>query len=378
MAQLGALEALIQHHRRTAPFAPARIGRHDVLIETFTAAKSKTFVYRVRHGRVVVMLSGPGYREDLAVALLDAVDDLVDSDDLGSAVHLRPIAVDGVPLDRAALFGPGHTQFFAGKPDFSECGLQLVPVHSSEFADGDSIEGMVRGRLFGKALGIDEQDWSRDPVPAARILRLDNSPGGRFRPTRRAKTMKKPVATSARGVFERDLPELFHGPEEISVQGVHGQELRLRRRFDRLQGTLHLPGHEQPFDVDVPREAGWEVFGPLFRTGRFDPDVLAEAAARPAAPMLELRVDNRYRSDYEDWPTSLDAALLWIEKMEAVAGHSLLFRGRSGGCVQMMWQDDPSSGGRPALWVAAPRPEQRRSSPARIEWLSPSWANSAT
>ncbi|MEV6279241.1 hypothetical protein [Nocardia sp. NPDC051832] len=361
MAQLSTLADAIQRGRHNVPFTPARIGRHEVLIENLGFGAEKTFVYRIRNGRVTALLAGPSYREDLASALLDAVDDLVDADDLGSTVHLRPLDVPGVALDRAALFGPGYTGFFDRKPEFADCGLQVVPVHSSEVDDGADIDAFVRGRIFGKNLGIDEKDWSRAPVPAARVLRLDHNPGGLYRPTRKARNMSKPVAKPAQELFERDLPEMFHGPEEISVHGVHGQELRLRRGFDRLLGTLRLPGDDQPMAVDAPIESGWELFSTLFHTGEFDPATLAAAARRPATPMLDTRIRNRYRDDTEPWRTTLDSALLWIEKMEAHAGHSLHFTGRSGGCVQLIWHSD---GGEPELSMDTAQPG-RQPTPAR-------------
>ncbi|QLY28196.1 hypothetical protein [Nocardia huaxiensis] len=356
MAQSPALAELIQRDRPNVPFAPGRIGRHEVWIETFTLRETTTVVYHIRHGRVLAMLARSGYREDIAAALLEAVDELMDMPDLGAGVHLRPLGVAGVRLDRAALFGPGHTGFFATRPEFADCALQVVPVHSSELADGDDIEGRARGRVFGKVLGLDHRDWDRLPVPAARVQRVDDSPGGRYRANRRARNMTRPASTIAQDVFDRDLPEALHGPQEITVEGVFGQRFRLRRRFDRVIGTLRLPGDERVHPVDIPRDAGWALFGPLFHTGRFDPADLAEAALRPATPMLELRLRNRYRADDRSWPHTLDSALLWVHEMDAVPGHFVVFEGRSGGCLHMIWRTDPA-GGDPLLWLETPDPE---------------------
>src|SRR4051812_24740231 len=105
MTEAAPLEDLIQEGR-LSPSVPAKIGRHDVLVE---AGPIGTSVYQIRGERVLTVRGNRGYREEIVAALLDAVDDLADADDLGSVVRVCPIEVPGFALDRAALLGPGHT-----------------------------------------------------------------------------------------------------------------------------------------------------------------------------------------------------------------------------------------------------------------------------
>ncbi|WP_280434671.1 hypothetical protein [Nocardia carnea] len=85
---------------------------------------------------------------------------------------------------------------------------------------------------------------------------------------------------------------------------------------------------------------------------------LLQAAARPAAPMLEVRIRNRYRTDTEPWADSLADAMLRVAKQEAVAGHFLRFAGRSGGRVDLVWRENPASASGPALWMETTQPGQ--------------------
>jgi hypothetical protein len=124
------LAALVQDGR-PAPAVRSRIGRHQVLVEDTPFGTS---VYRIRGDRVLTMRANKGFRDDIAAALLDAVDDLVDGESRGARVHLRPIDVSEFPLDRAALLGPGQSDFFGGRPSLDRCGLQVIPVHRSEAA----------------------------------------------------------------------------------------------------------------------------------------------------------------------------------------------------------------------------------------------------
>lgn len=97
-----------------------------------------TSVYQIRSGRVVVIRALEGsYREDVAAALLDAVDDLAEANDLGTVVHLRPIDVAGFPLDRAVVLGPTANHCFPDTPALAVRSVQVLPVHSSEVIDGE-------------------------------------------------------------------------------------------------------------------------------------------------------------------------------------------------------------------------------------------------
>jgi hypothetical protein len=173
MSEGAPLEEVVQQGRPW-PSVPARIGRHDVLVE---AGPIGTSVYQIRGDRVLTLRANDGYREDVFVALLDAVDGLADAGDLGSIVRVRPIEVPGFALDRAVLLGPGFTDFFK-RTSLADRGLQVIPVHRSEVRDGEECDAFWPG-VLGKNLGIRHHNWTREPSPRADVRRLDDGPGAR-------------------------------------------------------------------------------------------------------------------------------------------------------------------------------------------------------
>jgi hypothetical protein len=325
---------------RPSPAAPGRIGRHDVLVEKNFAG---TFVYQIRGDRVLMLHGNNGYRDDIAAALLDAVDNLAEGD-LGSTVRLVPINVPGFALDRAALLGPGHAEFFRNKP-LAARGMQVIPVHRSEAADGEECEALWPG-LFGKNLAIRHYKWTREPSPRADIRRLDNVEGGPL-----PKSRKKPALMPAEMVLKHYLPTLLDGVR-LSVMDVRGYELRLHRDWDRLRGTLHIPGRSQTVEVDISRLAAPAVFGPLFGGADFEPAVLG--TQQPREHMLMMRVNDaeRRRTDDDDQPASLDECLQWLAALAPTDGNYLVFIGRSAGVVQLRWEGP----GEPRLWLETPEP----------------------
>jgi hypothetical protein len=352
------LEDLVQEGRAW-PSVPARIGHHDVLVE---AGAMGTSVHQIRGERVLTVRGGKGYREEIVAALLDAVDDLADAGDLGSIVRLRPIEVPGFALDRAVLLGPGHTDFFRNTP-LADRGMQVIPVHRSEAVDGEEYEAFWPG-VIGKNLAIRHQDWTREPSPRADVRRLDDGAGGLYRHNRNSRRSSKPALVKAWTVLKQDAPGLPDGVR-LSVMDVRGCDLRLHREWDRLRGTLRIPGTAEAVDVDIPRLSAWAVFGPLFGGAGFDPAALSAAAAEPPEDMLEIQVNDaeRRRHDSEGGPASLEECLTWLRALARTDGNFLVFSGKSGGVVQMMWQDGsrPQGPRGPRLWLETPEPGQRGS-----------------
>jgi hypothetical protein len=336
---------------RTSPAVPARVGRHDVLMESSPAG---AFVYQIRGDRVLVVHANKGYRDDVVGALLDAVDDLVDAGDLGSIVRLRPIEVPGFALDRAVLLGPGHTGFFKNT-SLADRGMQIIPVHRSEAVDGEEYEAFWPG-VIGKNLAIRHYDWTREPSPRADVRRLDDGAGGLYRRNRHSRRSSKPALVKARTVLKHHLPVL---PDDVrlSIMDTRGHDLRLHRDWDRLRGTLQIPGKAEALDVDISRLSAWAVFGPLFGGADFEPAALE--AQRPSEHMLMMQVNDgeRRRHDHDDHLASLDECLRWLDALAPTDGNYLVFAGRSEGAVQMRWQGP----GEPRLWLEAPEPAHHRS-----------------
>jgi hypothetical protein len=330
---------------RLSPAVPGRVGRHDVLIETNFVG---TFVYQIRGDRVLMLHGNKGYRDDVAAALLDAADGLADGD-LGSTVRLIPIDVPGFALDRAALFGPGHAGFFTNKP-LADRGMQVIPVHRSEAVEGEESKACWPG-VFGRNLAIRHHDWTREPSPRADVRSLGNWAGGPL-PGR----AKKPVLMRAELVLKHYLHDLPDGVR-LSVNDVRGHELRLHRDWDRLRGTLHIPGRPQLVAIDIPRQAAWAAFGPLFGGAGFEPAALE--TQQPPEHMLMMRVNDaeRRRADDDEHPASLDECLQWLAALAPTDGNYLVFTGRSGGVVQARWEGP----GEPRLWLETPEPSHGRS-----------------
>ncbi|TDB85728.1 hypothetical protein [Actinomadura sp. 7K534] len=357
------LVALAKERRFTQDWESRRIGRHDVLVEE---GKVGTFVYLFTDDRVLVAKANRGYREDVMEALLDAVADLVDGE-FGDTVHARPIDVPGFALDRAVLLGPGQTGFWESRdPELRARGLQVVPAYRGEVADGEPAERFRRA-VLGKGLSVREGHWDRDPVPRALVTR-DNGP-------KHGITVPKArdVVISAETVLDNYAESIPPGIE-ILLRDVRDRELRLRRDWDRFNGTL-VDGRSE-LEVSLPADRLWERLGPLFH-GEDTGAATLVAGPEESAPMLMVRVHNRYRSDGPMSPVTLDDALIWVRSLEPVDGYFLTFAGRSDDAVQMMWMGGPEmkppetfpeqrrewaaelrrEG--PRLWLEAPFPEKR-------------------
>jgi hypothetical protein len=168
----------------------------------------------------------------------------------------------------------------------------------------------------------------------------------------------------ARAVLKDELPRLPDGVR-LSVMDVRGYDLRLHREWDRLRGTLQTTG--EAIEVDIPRLSAWSVFGPLFGGAGMDPTALPAAAAQPSEDMLEIWVNDaeRRRHDDQSTPASMEECLTWLRALGRTDGNFLVLCGRSGGVVQMMWQDGPGSKrprhDEPRLWLETPEPGLGRS-----------------
>ncbi|OLT26923.1 hypothetical protein BJF79_11830 [Actinomadura sp. CNU-125] len=325
---------------RAFPCVPARIGRHDVLLEE---GGRGTTVYRVRGDRVLAIRANRAYREDVAAALLDAVDGLADRDDLGAIVRLRPIDVPGFALDRAALFGAGHAPFFRGRP-LEDRGMEVVPVHRTEAADGTDAHRFLWGTLTKSRCY-----WDREPEARADVRRLDDGAADLF--FRVNPKRPRPTVFSAPDILARIAwakawarPVMPDGVR-LSIEDVRRHELRVHRVYDRLRGTLHVPGEERIVEFDLPLRSVEEAFGPLFAGADFDPDAFAAVAARPAEEMLEMVPSNPYtddgRGNHGIYTLSECLARL---RHEYEDGDHLTYIGRSRGSIRIAWRADGGSG----------------------------------
>jgi hypothetical protein len=232
--------------------------------------------------------------------------------------------------------------------------MQVIPVHRSEVVDGEEYEAFWPG-VIGKNLTIRHYDWTREPSPRADVRRLDDGVGGLYRRNRNSRRSSKPALVKARTVLKQHLPALADDVR-LSVMDVRGHDLRLHREWDRLRGTLQIPGEAAAVEVDIPRGSAWAVFGPLFGGADFEAATLE--AQPPPEPMLMMRVNDaeRRRHDRDGHPTSLEECLRWLDALAPTDGNHLVFSGRSEGVVQMRWQGP----GEPRLWLETPEPARRR------------------
>lgn len=328
---------------------PDRIGRHDVLVTDGFMKR----LFRLGEERVLAFnVEAASFRADSAEAMLDAATGVAVP---AGTIAVAPIDVAGFDLDRVALVGPGCDGFFSGSA-MMEFGVELIPFHSCEYAEADD-PALFRSAIQGKALGVRARNWSRAPVPRAIIWRLDDGAGGLYRHTRDSRRSGKPFIRDAKYTLDNDCRRLPDGVD-LSITDVAGRELRLRRDWDRLRGTLRLPaGGESEFDI--PHDRAWEVFGPMFRGHDPDRAAIEQAGSEPSEGFLMYRVNNKYRSDTDFYAGSLTDCLNWLRGLSAVDGHFLVFTGRSNGCVQVMWQDRPRPDAAvfadgPRLWLESP------------------------
>ncbi|MBE1535457.1 hypothetical protein [Actinomadura algeriensis] len=323
---------------RAAPSVPGRIGRHDVLVEEGHVG---TTVYQVRGERVLAIRANQGYREDVVAALLDAVDGLAGRGDLGSIVRLRPIRVPGFALDRAALFGAGHSPFFSGRP-LEDRGMEVVPVHRTEAADGTDAFRFLWGKLTKARC-----DWDREPEARADVRRLDDgAPDLFFRvnPKRARPTVfPAPDILSRIAWAEAWAKPVMPPGVRLSIEDVRRHELRVHRAHDRLRGALHVPGEERIVEFDLPLRSVEEAFGPLFAGADFDPDAFAALSSRPAEEMLEM-VPYSAHGEGNHGIYTLSECLAHLRR-DREDGHHLTFTGRSRGSIRIAWRADEDSGG---------------------------------
>ncbi|XRQ07172.1 hypothetical protein ACN3XK_63410 [Actinomadura welshii] len=357
------LVALAKERRFSQDWENRRIGRHDVLVED---GRVGIFVYLFRAGRVLMTMANRGYREDVVEALLDAVADLVDGD-LGDTAHVRPIDVPGFALDRAVLLGPEQAGFWEKRdPELRKRGLQVVPAYRGEVADGEPAS-RFRWAVMGKGLSLRHGDWDRGPVPRALVTRDNGPKRGLSLPKAQDMTIE---AETVLDNYAKSLPDGI----EFLMRDVRDRELRLRRNWDRFDGTL-TDGTDE-LEVSVPADRLWKSLGPLFHDEDTD---AASLVTDPdlSLPMLMVRVNSRHRKDAAFSPVMLDGALSWIRHLEPVDGYFLTFVSRSDGTVQMMWMGGPEMKppetfpehrrewaaelrrGEPRLWLEAPFPEKR-------------------
>jgi hypothetical protein len=331
---------------RAAPAEPGRVGHHDILRETIRLPRGDmTSVYQIRGGRVVVVRALEGsYRDDVAAALLDAVDDLAEGTDLGPVVHLRPINIAGFPLDRAVVLGPAANRCFPGTPTLTARSVQVLPVHRSEVIDGEEGAGFWFA-MSAKCLGGIDGLWARQPRPRAAVRLLDDWPGG---PLRRGPSL---FSVPARNLMEAYLLELPRGVRAL-VRDARGYEMVLHREWDRLVGTLAAPDGSPNINVVVPRHLAWEVFSPLFHGGNPDPAAFAPVASTREANLLEMTYSSR-DCGHADLPVPqvLDDCLARVRnQITRDAGNFATFTARSGAVVQVLMEAD----GR--LWLETPSP----------------------
>ncbi|MFG2088692.1 hypothetical protein [Spirillospora sp. NPDC048824] len=336
------LVALAKEQRASQDWESKQIGRHDVLIEGLIG----TFVHLFRGDRVLVCQSNRGYREDVVEALLDAVADLMDAE-LGDTVHVRPIDVPGFALDRAVLLGPGQAPFWEKRdPELRERGLQVVPAYRGEVADGEPAS-RFRWAVMGKGLSLRHGEWDRNPVPRALVSRTNGPKRGL--PLPKAQDMIMSAKTALDNYARSLTPDI-----EIVLRDVRGRELRLCRDWDRYNGALTDGRNE--LEVSVPADRLWEALGPLFHGADADQATLV-ADPDVSYPMLVMRANDRYRDGTLKSPVPLEQALTALGNLERVDGYFLVFNGRSGGTVQVMWKGDGPD--RPQLWLETPYPDKR-------------------
>jgi hypothetical protein len=348
----GEIADLIRQLRGTQVF-PATLGRRDVLVETMQGGRGAvTCVYEIRADRVTVLRAiEDSYREDVAIALLDAVDELADPGELGPVARIRPMQVEGFGLDRAAVLGPGGHQEFREAPSLARRTVGVVPVQHSEVVDGED-QAAFWFAMSNKGLGLSAYQWNRDPRPRADIRLLDDWPGGPLRRSRRLTSRR------AERLIREEVPNLARGVRML-VRDVRGYELILRRQWDRLVGTATAPHDTTAVEVDLARLAAWDALAPLFQGEDVDLTALSTATSgEPTeADMLELTYSTQDRG-YASLPVlrPLDECVARLStQIVRSVGNVAVFESRSGVIVQVRVEDGQR------LWLETPDPTLGRS-----------------
>ncbi|MEU4420441.1 hypothetical protein AB0F81_07415 [Actinoplanes sp. NPDC024001] len=330
-------DEIIERLRTARPFpaVPARIGGHDVRVETVPMPDgATTTVFRVRDGRVTVLRAELGsFREDVAAALLDL------PAEPSGVVRAVALHVAGLALDRAVVRGPGVE--FPADPVLSARTVSVDVAHRSEVLDGEDAAAFLL-TTTGKSLGLPLHDWNREPLARADARLLDDWPGGPIRRSRRR------FPWPAERLLTQIAPE---GPSgvRVEIRDVRGYELVVQRRWDRIVGTLTPPGGGTVQEVDVPRRLAWRAFAPIFRgedvTGL---ETVIEGAAETDVLEMRYQTEDRGWAELPALHTLEDCEARLSRHIARTPGNWAVFTSRSDAVVQVSCED----GGR--LWLETP------------------------
>ncbi|SDT70504.1 hypothetical protein [Actinoplanes derwentensis] len=367
------LDAIHRAYRRETE--PARLGDHQVRIMSFPLGGHgpMTTIFRIRYGRVTLLRAAKGtYREDVAIALLDAADRV--PADPGESVHVLPLEIDGFPLDRVVVLRP--VDEFRRHPALNAITTLAAPAHRSEVRPGESRETFEQ--VTGGVLCLPLGEWSRPAQPRADTRLLDEWPGGQMYPTEA--TLPWPAATQLTRVAN-DLPPGVR----LELTDVRGHRLVITRSWDRLTGTLFppsspdspafpvpsaspappfspeslpSPGADDSLPVDVPRLAAWAALAPIFSG---DPIPSASELIVPGSPeedVLEMTYETTDRGHAErPFLTTLESCTKRIQNhILRTPGNWAVFTSRSGAIVQVRNEDHD-----PPLWLETPYPDEHLS-----------------
>ncbi|BCJ47971.1 hypothetical protein GCM10010168_23300 [Actinoplanes ianthinogenes] len=321
---------------------PARIGGHEVLIDTVRLPTGiVTTVHRILDGRVTVLHAGAGsFREDVARALLD-----VPAVATGT---VQPVAIDvpGLRLDRALALGPDDA---GSDPELDERTVIVVAVHHSEILPGEPEQDFATAiSTRGTGLAYRLNEWDRHPVPRADARLLDDWPGGMMHRSERFHPWQ------AERMLTRVAPD---GPAEVRVEirSMAGHDLVLQRRWDRAVGTLTFPDGT-PVPIDLPRHELWARLGAVF-LGEDTTGLVTVAAGTPEADVLEIR----YQTEDRGWASlprmeSLDSCVARLDAhILRSPGNWAVFTSASDAVIQVECTEE---GG---LWLETPDPDTKQS-----------------
>ncbi|MET7396539.1 hypothetical protein ABZS66_23965 [Dactylosporangium sp. NPDC005572] len=295
-----------------------------------------TSVYEVRAGLVTVLLANKySYREDVAVALLDAAEQVAHVASPGAAVYVQPIEVPGCPLDRAVVLGPGGHRLLNETPELARRTIGVFALHRSEFVE-DEGGAAFWSAIDNRSLRVPIAEWHRAPKPRADVRLLDDWPGG---PMRR---LRRPTPWSAELLMTQYVPDLARGVR-LSVRDVRGFELVLERRWDRIVGTVTAPHRAATVDVDIARIRAWDTLRSLFHGEAVDLTMLGMATAEepPETNMLELTYSTADRG-YASLPRlcPLDECIARLSAhITRTAGNAAVFTSRAGVAVSIRCEE---------------------------------------